>query len=137
MELFEKYAQKYMEFLLEEAKGQEPVKSSRIRAGLVYKNQLLCVGQNKLKSHPFQKRFGKNESAIYLHAEVDCIVNAIRSNIPLSDISKSSLIVVRIKKNVNEWIVATAKPCSGCQRAIAHFDINKVLYTTDNGTDYL
>lgn len=126
-----------MEILLEQAKTQEPVKSSRITAGLIYKNELLFIGKNKLKSHPFQKKFGKNELAIYLHAEVDCIVNAIRNNMPLSDISKSTMVVVRTRQNGPIWELATAKPCSGCQRAIAHFDIKKVLYTTEQGTDYL
>lgn len=126
-----------MEILLEQAKTQEPVKSSRITAGLVYKNELLFVGKNKLKSHPFQKKFGKNELAIYLHAEIDCIVNSIRNNMPLSDISKSTMVVVRVKQNEANWQSATARPCSGCQRAIAHFGIKNVLYTTESGNDYL
>jgi deoxycytidylate deaminase len=138
VELSEKYVQKYVEILLEQAKAQEPVRSSRITAGLIYKNELLFVGKNKLKSHPFQKRFGKNELAIYLHAEIDCIVNAVRNNMSLSDISKSTMIVVRTKQEKKGmWWPATAKPCSGCQRAIAHFGISNVLYTTELGNDYL
>jgi len=137
MELCEKHILRYLELLREDVKTQEPVRSSRIKAGLIYKNELLFVGTNRMKSHPFQKKFGKNEDAIYLHAEIDCIVNALRNDMSLDEISKSTMLVVRNKRQGKKWVDGIAKPCLGCQRAIAHFNIMNVIYTTDEGVDCL
>ena len=137
MELCEKHILRYLELLREDVKTQEPVKSSRIKAGLIYKNELLSFGINRMKSHPFQKKFGKNEDAIYLHAEIDCIINALRNNMSLDEISKSTLLVVRNKRQGRNWVDGLAKPCLGCQKAISHFDIRNVIYTTDEGVDFL
>lgn len=106
----------------------------RVAAGLMYKGTFLSFGRNRKKSHPFQKRFGKNEDCIYLHAEIDCLVNATRNQVPLDIISKSTLYVARVKKyhpSAVEYEWGIAKPCVGCQRAIASFDISDVVYTAD------
>lgn len=134
MEFREKNLLECMEFLLREAQGQAPVRNARIAAGLIYKGELVTVGYNKLKSHPFQKRFSKNDDAIFLHAENDCLVNAI-NEIPdiLTYLDKCALLVARSKRGPSGWVAGIAKPCSGCQRAAAHFGISKVYYTNDEG----
>lgn len=117
----------------------EPVSRQRLAAILVYKNEVLAIGYNKRKSHPFQRQFAKHEEAIYLHAEIDCIKNALR----LYDeemISKATMYVLRVKRPDDDhkaFVRGLAKPCCGCERAIAAFDIKKVYYTTDEGYDYL
>lgn len=108
----------------------------RIAAGLWYKGSIIASGRNQKKSHPFQKRFGRNEDSIYLHAEIDCMVDAMRQRVPLEIISKATLYVARVKKyhqDAEKYEWAMARPCEGCQRAIANFDIKKVIYTTNLG----
>lgn len=112
----------------------EPVKSARIAAALVYKREIVSVGLCQLKSHPFQKEYGKNELAIFLHAETCAIKNAVNDRVDPDIISKSTLYVARQKftKSYGDWTQGIAKPCFGCQRCIATYDIKQVVYTLDN-----
>ena len=85
-----------------------------------------------MKSHPFQKKYGSNIKAIYLHAEVDAIKNAI--NYGYTDLlEQSTLYIVRQRIIEKNWCCGLAAPCVGCQRAIAAFNIKKVIYTTNKG----
>lgn len=109
---------------------------TRIAACVVYKNEIISVGMNQLKSHPFQAKFSRHEDSIFLHAETDAIKNALR-HIDVSALGKSSLYVCRVKYNERNKRLKTrgiCKPCEGCQRAIATFNIKKVIYTCDDGT---
>lgn len=123
---------KHFQILEKVAEAVDPVANHRLAAALVHKNSIVSIGFNKKKTHPFQRQYAKNEDAIYLHAEIDCIVNALRS-IDEDDMSKYSLYVLRAKKDGN----GLAKPCDGCQRAIAAMGIKRVYYTTDSGYDFL
>lgn len=117
----------------------EPVSRQRLAACLVYKNEIIAIGFNKRKSHPIAKRFQKHEEAIYLHAEVDCIKNALRTYSE-EIISKSTMYVLRVKRpddNHNAFIRGLAKPCPGCQHAIDQFNVKRVFYTCDEGFDEL
>jgi len=118
------------------AQDIEPIKSSRLAACLVLKNNIIGFGFSQMKSHPFQAEFAKNEDAIYLHAETDAIKNALK-RVSQDDIARSTLYIARAKMHVEtkEWIYGLSKPCPGCARAIATFGIEKVVYTTDDG-DY-
>ena len=122
---------KHFHILEKVAEAIEPVANHRLAASLIHKNNIISIGFNKKKTHPFQRQYAKNEDAIYLHAEIDCIINAMRNG--EEDMSKYSLYVLRAKKDGN----GLAKPCEGCQRAIAAMGIKKVYYTTDEGFDYL
>lgn len=124
---------KYFDILRKVAETVEPVARQRLAACLVYKNQIVAMGINKKKTHPFQQQYSKNEDAIYLHAENDCIVNALRT-LSSVDLKKCSLYIMRIKKRdekAKKYISGLAKPCCGCQRAIAQFDIKNVYYSLD------
>ena len=106
---------------------------TRISAGIVLKNEFIAFGSNQLKTHPFQQKFSKHEDAIYLHAETDAIKNALRV-ISQEELSRSTLYVCRIKQISSEddrKIWGLAKPCIGCQRAIATFGIKEVYYTCE------
>lgn len=118
------------------AQDINPVKSSRLAACLFYKNEILGYGFSQMKSHPFQAEFAKNPEAIYLHAETDCIKNALR-RVDQDTLSKSTLYIARAKRDEENkrWIYGIACPCPGCMRAIVTFDIGQVVYTTDEG-DY-
>jgi len=116
-----------------------PVRCYRLAAGVIYKNQLVGVGVNSYKTHPFQTKYAKNPHAVHLHAEVAAIKNSL-SRIDIDDLKKSTLVVVRVKRKDTkdkEWIEAMAKPCNGCMRAIAEFDVKNVVYTTEEGLKVL
>ena len=128
---------KYFNYLTKIATTIEPVRRARLAACLVYKNEIISVGYNQKKSHPFQKQFGKNEEAIFLHAETAAIVNAVKTH-DLETIKKSSMYVLRLKRVGKSPVLVQglAKPCIGCQRAVAQFDISDVYYTTDETNCY-
>lgn len=131
--------EKYLNILEKVAMASEPVFRQRLAALLVYKNEVIAIGINKTKSHPFQRKYAKHDDAIYLHAEVDCIKNALR-NYDEDIIAKSTMYVLRMKhpdRNPKKFMRGLSKPCEGCQRAIAAYDIKNVYYTTDEGYDYL
>lgn len=135
MEFRERKISSTVEFLLQQAQKRQPVRNARVAAGLLFKGELVAAGFNSLKSHPFQKRFGKNEDAIFLHAENDCLINALGEHPGiLDDLPKCTLLVVRSKKDSSGWGSGLAKPCIGCQRAIAHFGIKRVYFTNNEGS---
>lgn len=130
--------EKYMNILSKVAITVEPVAQARIAACIVYKNEIISFGINKKKSHPFQAKFGKNKDSIYLHAENDCIKNALR-NLSVDEVAKSTLYICRVKFDMTKnFVFGLAKPCPGCARAIASFGIKNVIYSNDNmGYEYL
>lgn len=85
-----------------------------------------------MKSHPFQKMYSKHPAAIYIHAEVDAIKNAVNQRIEPEIISKSTLFVARQKIIDKKWTSGLARPCCGCQRCVSAFDIKQVVYSLDN-----
>jgi tRNA(Arg) A34 adenosine deaminase TadA len=110
-----------------------PVRSYRVSASLVYKRRIVSFGINRYKTSPIQNRFKKNENAIYLHAEVACVKNALR-HLDVEDFKKCDMFVVRVKRLVyeGEFVYAMAKPCEGCSRCIAEFGIRNVYYTVED-----
>jgi tRNA(Arg) A34 adenosine deaminase TadA len=100
----------------------------KLAAGVVFKNRLVAVGVNSYKSHPLMSKFGKNPEAIYLHAEVDAIKNALRV-LSLQELEKSDILVVRVKRDGHDYRTCLAKPCEGCARAIEAFNLRNLYYT--------
>lgn len=100
----------------------------QMAAAIVYRNSILGIGCNRMKSHPFQAKYSKNEESIFLHAEVHAIKNALREH-SLDRIRGTRMIIVRPTKKG----YGMAKPCDGCMRALAEFGIDSVYYTTDSG----
>lgn len=128
---------KYFSYLEKIAAAIDPSTINRVKFAscLVYKNEIVSIGVNKLKSHPFQSRFAKNSDAIFLHSETDCIKNALKI-INTTELSKSSLYICRVKyhdESRRKHVWGLSKPCEGCQRAIATFGIKTVAYTCDGG----
>lgn len=118
-----------------EAKKLEPVARARISAA-VYKNgRLLGTGKNSLKTHPFQKMYGKNEHAIHLHAEVAAILKAVSSG---EDLSSAMLVVARAKQSgpSKPFVYGLALPCSGCRMAIASVGIKQVYFSCDGEEEW-
>lgn len=124
--------EKYMAFVRRLAIDNKM--KTKLAACLVIRNEVISVGYNSDKSHPLQKRFGKNSESIFKHAEIDCIVNALR-HVDEEDLKFATLYVYRVKrksKGDNNWIDGMAEPCPGCQKAIEHFGIKKTVYSTDH-----
>jgi len=76
---------------------------------------------------------GYRPDQIYLHAEIDAIKNALRL-IDQDQLSKCDLYIVRVKRKSSKdraFVYGLAKPCPGCKRAIANFNLRNVFYTED------
>lgn len=131
---------KILDILSKLAVTVEPVASARIAAAVVYKNDMISFGINQKKTHPFQVKFQRNHQSIFLHAETDAIKNALRF-IDQEQLSKSTLYICRMKyigTDRREFVQGLSKPCEGCTKAIATFDIKNVVYSLDNeGYDIL
>ena len=110
----------------------------RFAAAVVYRNKIVSIGYNRMKSDPFQAKYAKNSEAIYLHAEVHAIKNALRE-IPVEDLPKCELYISRVKKpkaGDKHFVWGLSKPCAGCERAIVEFGIKRTIYTCDETGNY-
>lgn len=128
-----KISMKVMKVLSRVADASEPFARAKMAAALVYKNEIISIGTNKNKTHPLQGRYAKHEAAIYLHSEIDAIANAMR-RYDVETVAKSKLFIYRSKWTHSKKPVLTqgmAKPCQGCMRAIAAFDIKHVCYSLE------
>jgi deoxycytidylate deaminase len=133
-----KINQNILEMLVKVAMASNEEMPTRLAAAIVMRNKVISIGVNRMKSHPFQKKYGKNEDAIYWHAEIDAIKSALRE-ISVDDLSKCDLYIARVKKpkpKSNDWIWGLSKPCEGCQRAILAFGLRRTIYTTDEHGKY-
>lgn len=107
---------------------------ARIAAMIFHKNKPLSVGLNLPKTSPFQKKYGRNEDSIFIHAEIAAIKQAI-DEFGVEDFirMKTVLYVCRVKRPPSmpdgPIIWGLSKPCSGCLSAISEFRINQVIYT--------
>lgn len=118
----------------------DPDLTARLAAAVVYKGDIISVGVNKKKSHPFQLKYSKMPKSIFLHAENDAIKNALK-RIDLDTLSRSSLYISRVKyydSTRQQVLYGLAKPCIGCARAIATFNLKHVCYSLDTeGYEFL
>lgn len=118
-----------MNRLLEIVRDQPRVFGVRLAAAIYRGNRLVSYGFNSAKSHPFQKKWARHPEAIYTHAEIDAIRNALKRE---EDIHRCTMYVARI---VND-APALANPCSGCWSAIKAFGIKQVIWTlAGSGTE--
>lgn len=111
--------------LFDIAQQVAPVRSARIAAAVVCRNQIMSIGTNKYKTDPLQARYSR-KGQIYVHAEVDAIKN-VRYRI---DLSKCDLYVARAKlTECGQWAVGNCRPCPGCQKIIEMYGIQNVYHT--------
>ena len=118
--------------IFKRAQAVEPVSGARIAASVIRKGKVVSYGYNHKKSHPFQAKFCKNKDAVFFHAEVHAIKNALQI-IDVDDLSKCELYIVRAKrdKNNKKWITGLSKPCSGCQKCIDVFELKNIYYSEE------
>lgn len=100
-----------------------------IGAVLVSKNwNILGVGANVKKSHPKQAEFARLvglEHKIFLHAELQCLVNAKHRNLHGSRIF--------VYREFRDGSLALARPCKICMAALKDVGIRQIYYTTADG----
>jgi deoxycytidylate deaminase len=119
--------------LAEVADVSEGAAKANIAAAVVYKGDIISIGVNQMKTHPFQYKFRRNNLSIYLHAETHAIQRSLRE-LSTWELEKSELYVVRTKQqsSVNKnRIFGLARPCDGCWRCIEQFNLKRVHYTLD------
>ena len=102
-----------------------PTKFQKMGAVITYKGKVIAVGLNSNKSHPMQKKYGKNSKSIFLHAEIDAIKNGLRNH-KKEDFKNFEIHVARCMKN---GLPGMAKPCRGCQKAIDEYLFKAVHWT--------
>jgi deoxycytidylate deaminase len=112
----------------------------KLAAALVIKRDIISVGVNVMRSHPVQKKYGKNDESIFLHAEINAIVNSL-NHVDKDDLRKADLYVYRVKKDMHDpkrahWVDGMSCPCEGCMSAIDAFKIKRVVYSTDTNFEY-
>jgi tRNA(Arg) A34 adenosine deaminase TadA len=124
---------------LEKIAAANPNPTEKFAAAVVWNNKIISIGMNSMKSHPLQAKYSKNEHAIFLHSEIDAIKNALRE-IDVDDFSKCDLYITRVKKEkpfTKKFVWGLAKPCAGCERAIAAFGLKRTIYTCDEGYEII
>jgi len=96
-------------------------------AVIATKTRILGTGANRQKTHPLQKMYG-GEKRLYLHAEVDALISALRHN----TLEKATIYIVRKMKH-GKGERGLAKPCVNCKAAIIEAGIKRIVYSTNNG----
>lgn len=131
---------KWFDLSLKIAKSQTPKFGYRFAAVLVSRGEVISVGTNVDKTHPFAARYGRNPDATYWHAETHAIHTAYKAETPPKVFQKSTLYVARIKvhKHGHKRVLTPglARPCKGCFNCIQVFDIPRVVYSLDDVNDY-
>jgi tRNA(Arg) A34 adenosine deaminase TadA len=115
------------------AEDVEPVANARLAACVALRGKIVSWGQNSVRTHPFQREWGKNEHATSWHAETHAIHNSLR-RISAGDLARTTLYVVRVKRpheTSREWMLGMSRPCPGCWRCIQEFDIGRICYSTE------
>ena len=109
---------------------QPYVYRTRVVACIYRRGKLISTGYNQVKSHPLQRTYAKHEQAIYLHAEIDAIRNALK-RVPPEYLSQCEIYIARAKKSQDRItdMPALAAPCKGCAAAITAFGFKSVFYT--------
>lgn len=105
---------------------QDQPKIFRVKmAAAIYKgNRLVSYGFNSEKSHPFQAKWSRHPEAIYTHAEIDAIRNALKRDV---DLTRCNLYIARVTIRGQ----GLAEPCSGCHLAIKAFGLKNAFWTLD------
>lgn len=114
------------------AEDHEYERLPRIAAAIVYRKEIVGFGLCCRRSDPLQKRYGRTAEAIYLHAEISAIKNAIKRERSVDFLRSSTLYVARAKIIGGQFVSGLAKPCTGCQRAISAFNIPRVVWSADD-----
>lgn len=100
------------------------IQNSKHAAAIYYKTYNISLGVNSRKSHPLMKKFQNKPEKIYLHAEVDAIIKAVKK----FSLDECTLFVLRQTRSGK---IGLSKPCRGCQKTIRAFGLKEVYYSTE------
>jgi tRNA(Arg) A34 adenosine deaminase TadA len=134
-----KINQNIINTLIKVAEANDEYSCAKLASAIVIRNKIISIGINRKKTDPLQAKYGKNDQAIYLHAELHAIKNALRE-ISVEELKGCTLYVVRVKRpnpNSKKYVFGMAKPCCGCHKAIVEFGIKSIVYTTDESVEYI
>lgn len=109
---------------------------AKIVSCFVRRNKILAYGFNSyVNSHPFQKKWARNKSSCFWHAETNLIFNCMKNQV---DLTKGSMYICRIKKDKprGKYVFGLAKPCAGCRACIKWHGIREIYYSTNEGYNY-
>jgi deoxycytidylate deaminase len=119
-------------YLLTLARDVAPIRKSRHAAAIVHRNDIISVGVNRMKTHPFQAKYGRNSDSIYLHAEIAAIRHALVA-LNVDFLERCHLYVVRIKQEQSgNFIASMSKPCDGCLRCAIDFGLKSVIFSSNS-----
>ena len=133
---------KYLSFLAEYAKDNDPCSGAKVAAAIYVKNTLIILGHNKNKTDPWAARFAKNPDADWIHAEVSAIKNTINhfrgEKLARPILAAATMYICRVKRITQhgEYIWGMALPCSGCVDAIRQYKIKRVVYSLEGIGNY-
>lgn len=103
---------------------------TKLGAVVVLKGEVIATGYNRRKTHPYQSQWAiiaKRKEAIYLHAEMSCLIKLLNTK---HDLSNAKIYIFRQTKKLN---LAIAAPCEICTLALKAFGIKQIYYTTTDG----
>jgi len=120
------------------AKLQPPIFRIRVAAGLQVKRNFI-IATNSTRSHPFAKKYQKNQHAIHLHAETHCLVKTFQAGYDIKDLRDSTMYIARaiLDPYTHEYRYGMCRPCVGCERALIDFEVGHVFFTTEKGIEQL
>jgi len=98
----------------------------KLGAIIVKHNKIISTGYNQLRHQSSLKTTHWSGS---LHAEVACILNALRVT-STKTIQGSTMFVVRVRKSGK---LGLAMPCADCYSVIENVGIKRVMFSTDSG----
>lgn len=108
-----------------------------VSSALVHRNKIISYGVNRMKTHPYQMKFGRNKESIFWHAETSALYTADK-RFGFDKFHNSILYIARVKYDSTQrknFVSGLAAPCDGCLRCIKKYGIKTVIYTVDNNED--
>lgn len=117
-------------WLVQLASQAELVHKVRMIAALTFKGRTIAVRPNSVRTDPFHSRYARDPLRLSIHAETACLKAALKV-LNLNDLERCTLYVARAKMVNGKFVPGLAKPCLGCQRAIASFSLAKVVYSLE------
>jgi len=127
-----------MQLVRRHAIDTEKVYNCKMAAAIAIRGQIISLGRNSRKTHPMAAKYSRHCDAIFMHAEISAIANSL-NHISTEQLRHSTLYIHRVKsphQYAAEWVDGLAKPCKGCEMAIAAFKIPRVVYSTDQKDNY-
>lgn len=114
------------------------VRNFRLCAGVIHKHKdIVSLGFCRRKTHPLQAQFGTNRHCVFLHAEIDALIKALR--VTKMNSKEYSIYIARVKqRGSNDFVFdqGLAQPCIGCTKFIHNCGLKQIYWTLDQKIGY-